>query len=45
MAVEDSFLKILIVRNDFASIFSDENGVLHIGLLDFLSDPNSLNKS
>lgn len=44
-AVNDSFKKILIVRNDFAPIFNDENGVLHIGLLDFLSDPNSLNRS
>jgi hypothetical protein len=34
-AVVDSFKKILIVRNDFAPIFNDENGVLHIGLLDF----------
>ncbi|MCK9235287.1 MAG: ATP-binding protein [Acholeplasmataceae bacterium] len=44
-AVDDSFKKILIVRNDFAPIFNDENGILHIGLLDFLSDPNSLNRS
>ena len=44
-AVDDSFKKILIVRNDFAPIFNDENGILHIGLLDFLSDPDSLNKN
>lgn len=43
-AVGDSFKKILVVRNDFAPIYNDENGVLHIGLLDFLSDLHSLDK-
>lgn len=41
-AINDSFKKILIVRNDFAPIFHDDEGILHIGLLDFLSNPDSL---
>lgn len=44
-SVDDSFKKILIVRNDFAPIFNDEYGILYIGLLDFLSDSNSLDRN
>lgn len=43
-AVDDSFKKVVVVRNDFAPIYHDDKGILHIGLLDFLADPNSLEK-
>ena len=39
--VDDSFKKMVIVRDDVRP-WRDENGVLIMGLLDFLLDPNSL---
>ncbi len=36
--INDSFKKVLIVRNDIAS-YNDENGILHMGLMDFLLNP------
>ncbi len=40
-AIDDSFKKVLIIRNDFAPVFYDEDGILHMGLLEFLRNPNS----
>ena len=39
----DSFLKIIVVKVDIKP-WKDENGILTIGLLDFLMDENSLTK-
>lgn len=39
----DSFKKIVVVY-DYIVPRQDDNGILYIGLLDFLSDPNSLEK-
>ncbi|MDY6431022.1 MAG: ATP-binding protein [Bacilli bacterium] len=39
----DSFKKIVIVYDDIVSR-QNEDGILYIGLLDFLSDPNSLER-
>lgn len=41
--VNDSFKKIIVVRDDIKP-YRDENGILTIGLFDFLLDPNSLDK-
>lgn len=41
LKVNDSFKKIIVVRNDIKP-YRDDNGVLTIGLFDFLLDPNSL---
>ena len=39
----DSFKKIVVVFNNIVSR-QDQNGILYIGLLDFLTDPNSLER-
>ncbi len=43
LRINDSFKKIIIVRDDIKP-WRDENGILTIGLIDFLMDMNSLNK-
>lgn len=39
--VNDSFKKIVIVRDDIP-VWNDDNGIIYIGLIDFLMNPNSL---
>ena len=39
--INDSFKKIIVVKDDIKA-WRDENGILTIGLLDFLMNPNSL---
>ena len=39
--VNDSFKKIIVVRDDIKP-YRDDNGILTIGLFDFLLEPNSL---
>lgn len=39
--VNDSFKKIIVVRDDIKP-HRDDNGILTIGLFDFLLEPNSL---
>ena len=41
MKINDSFQKIIIVRDDIKA-WRDENGILTMGLFEFLSDVNSL---
>ena len=41
LKVNDSFKKI-IVQREYSKPRLDENGILHIGLLNFLMDPNSI---
>lgn len=41
LKVNDSFKKIIVVRDDIKA-YRDENGVLTMGLFDFLLEPNSL---
>ena len=41
--IDDSFKKIVIVYNDIVSRY-DDNGIFYIGLREFLSNPNSLEK-
>lgn len=42
LKINDSFKKIVIVRDDIKP-WTDDNGILTIGLLDFLTQPGSLN--
>ena len=39
--IDDSFKKIIVVRDDIKP-YRDDNGILTIGLFDFLLEPNSL---
>ncbi len=39
--VNDSFKKIVIVRDDIP-VWNDDNGIIYIGLIDFLMNPDSL---
>jgi predicted AAA+ superfamily ATPase len=41
--IKDSFKRILITKDDYIHHFYDQEGILHISLLEFLSDRNSLN--
>ncbi len=41
--VSDSFKKIVVVRDNIMP-WHDENGILYIGIEDFLLDPESLEK-
>lgn len=41
LKINDSFKKIIVVRDDIKA-YRDENGVLTMGLFDFLLEPNSL---
>jgi hypothetical protein len=41
--IKDAFKRIVIMRNDIMPYY-DDNGFLVIGLLDFLQDPDSLNR-
>ena len=41
LKINDSFQKIIIVRDDIKA-WRDENGILTMGLFEFLSDVNSL---
>ena len=41
LRINDSFKKIIIVKDDIKP-WRDENGILTMGLLDFLMNPNSL---
>lgn len=41
LKINDSFKKIIIVKDDIKP-WRDENGILTMGLIDFLMNPNSL---
>lgn len=43
MRVSDSFKKIVVVRDNIMP-WHDDNGILYIGIEDFLLDPESLDK-
>ena len=43
LKINDAFKKIIVVRNDIKP-YRDQNGILTIGLFDFLLDPKSLEK-
>lgn len=44
LAVDDSFRKIVVSRS-YGKSWIDDNGILRIGLIDFLLDENSLNRT
>ena len=41
--IPDSFKKIVVVKDDIMP-WNDDNGILYIGIKDFLLDPNAINK-
>lgn len=41
LSLPDSFKKIIVVKDNIA-MYHEENGFLHIGLFDFLLQPESL---
>ena len=43
LSIRDSFKKIVVSQNSGKSWY-DENGILRIGLIDFLLDENSLDR-
>ena len=43
LKINDSFKKIIVVKDNI-NPWRDENGILTMGLVDFLMDINSLNK-
>lgn len=36
LKITGDFFKKIIIRNDIPSTFYDDNGIMHIGLIDFL---------